>query len=258
MQHFKIRIRALLAISLILGFALVTFGCDTNKLFSDVFASSKSLQSVDKEVVIADYSYNANGDLLGFTEYEHDSKGNMTKFRNYDSNKELSGYAEIEYDSNGNYTKISHYYANGKLLSCTNIEYDSNGHETKSNFYANTDEEFSSYTEYEYDSNGNQTKWREYTVSGELLDYAEYEYDSKGNQIKWSLYHADGKLSVKVVSDYDSNNNLTKLNRDFYANEELSSYDEYEWYSNGNIKKCSAYNANGELNSYTVYIYMKI
>jgi len=70
MRHFKaIRIRTKFTLSLILGFALVTFGCDTGKLFSDVFASSKSLQSVDKEVAIADYSYNANGGLNSYTVY---------------------------------------------------------------------------------------------------------------------------------------------------------------------------------------------
>jgi len=45
MQHFKaIRTRTMFAISLILGFALVTFGCDTGKLFSGALFTSKSKQ----------------------------------------------------------------------------------------------------------------------------------------------------------------------------------------------------------------------
>jgi hypothetical protein len=117
MQHFKaIMTRTWLAISLILGFALVVSGCDINKLVSDELDSSKSLQSVNKKFVVAQNSYYANGDLIGFVEYEYDSKGNMTKFRDYNSNKELFSYCEIEYDSKGNDTKISHYYANDELF----------------------------------------------------------------------------------------------------------------------------------------------
>jgi len=45
MQHFKtIKTRTWLAISLILGFALITFGCDINKLFSGELFTSKSKQ----------------------------------------------------------------------------------------------------------------------------------------------------------------------------------------------------------------------
>jgi len=45
MQHFKaLRTRTWFAISLILGFALVTFGCDTGKFFSGELFTSKSKQ----------------------------------------------------------------------------------------------------------------------------------------------------------------------------------------------------------------------
>jgi len=51
---------------------------------------------------------------------------------------------------------------------------------------------------------------------------------------------------------------LMKRSNDINANEELSGYAEYEWDSNGNLTKRSDYNANGELYSYTVYLYKKI
>jgi len=121
MQHFKaIKTRTWFAISLIFSFALVTFGCDTGKLFSDIFASIKSRQSVDKEVPVSNYSCSANCDLLGFTEYEYDSNGNQTKLREYTASGELLDYGESEYDSNGNLIKASHdYNENGELYSYT-------------------------------------------------------------------------------------------------------------------------------------------
>jgi DNA-binding CsgD family transcriptional regulator len=271
MQNLKaLRIRTKFAIPLVLVIALA-IGFAAGKLVSGNRQTSQEIGMKDEtvpkgilvnfkealtEVLAVQYSYNANGELLGYCEYEHDSKGNMIKFHNYNENEELSGYSEIERDSKGILTKASHYYANGEFFSSTSVEYDSEGNKTKDNHYLNANAEFSS-TVYEYDLKGNQTKGSEYTANGELLAYSEYEYDSNGNWIKWNFYNADGELSFKVECEYDSNGNRTKWSQ-YTANGELSGYAEYAYDSEEKITKKSDYNANGELYSYTVYLYKKI
>jgi hypothetical protein len=98
-QHFKtMGIRTWLAISLILGLALVTFGCDTDKLVSVELASSKSRQSVNKEDLSAIYSYSGNCELLSYIEYEYDSNGNRTKWSKYNvENGEVDSYTVYLY-----------------------------------------------------------------------------------------------------------------------------------------------------------------
>ena len=95
---------------LIFGFALAVFGCDMN---------NAQLSNANNEVLAAQYSYSANGELLAKSEYEHDSNGIMIKFSSYDANNELSGYSEFERDSKGNVKKMSDYNANGELYSYT-------------------------------------------------------------------------------------------------------------------------------------------
>ncbi|MDR0472431.1 MAG: hypothetical protein LBH43_02000 [Treponema sp.] len=48
-------------------------------------------------VLNVESTYDANGDLLDYTEYEYDSKGNRTKVSGYDRNGDLTGYTVYTY-----------------------------------------------------------------------------------------------------------------------------------------------------------------
>jgi len=208
--------------------------------------------------IMKEITYNANGILSSYHEYEYDSKGNRTKDRyygvmingvficilieyeydsngnqtklsNYNADGVLSGYYKYEYDSKGNQTKVSNYNANGVLINYVYVyeyEYDSKGNQTKMSFYK--DGVLSSYSMYEYDSKGNQTKQSAYTVDGVLSSYYEYEYDSKGNQTKESQHI--GELFYDVYEyEYDSNGNRTKSTN--YSNNKFSGYTVYSYTS---------------------------
>jgi antitoxin component YwqK of YwqJK toxin-antitoxin module len=205
---------------------------------------------VSFEVVDTSHSYNANGDLTGYSDWEYDSKGNNTKSSSYYANGVLASYTE--YDSNGKLTKQSGYYASGVLL--YNGEFDSKGNRTRQNSY-DTDGELSGYGDWEYDSNGNMTKLSTYYASGELILRTEYERDSNGNMTKSRTYRANGELYEYSEYEYDSKGNTTK-GRTYNANDVLTGYSEYEYEydSKGNVTKSSNYVLNGgnrELYQYT-------
>ena len=203
-----------------------------------------------KEVLSSTKTYDANGQLTSYSEYEYDYKGNRTKESIYYG--QTTGYAEYEYNSKGNRTKES-IYINGQLTSRYEYEYDSKGNLTKYSSY-NANGQLSYYYEYEYDFKGNQTKYSSFNANGQLSYYYEYEYDSKGNLTKRSSYNANGQLSSYYENEFNSKGNLTKQSS-YNANGQLSSYYEYEHDSKGNQTKYSSYNANGQLSYYYEYEY---
>jgi len=84
MQH----VLTLRKIFLVLGFALVTFGCDTAK---------DQLSNANKEVLATENFYDASGTLTDRYVSEYDSNGNWTKASFYDKDGVLTRYWVLAY-----------------------------------------------------------------------------------------------------------------------------------------------------------------
>ena len=121
MRHIKaIRIRACLAISLILGFALVTFGCDTGKLFSGELFTSKSKQ------------------VSTFSDFEISAKavpeGILVTFSNYSNiPSEIDNLAVSVYDWGGSKDAEMKIWDDGEPFAVMNSLSKIHGHQTSEN-----------------------------------------------------------------------------------------------------------------------------
>ena len=133
---------------------------------------------------------------------------------NFDSDMNETGYSLTlyEYNSDGNYKKIESYNSDGIQTSTQ---------------------------EYSYDSNKRLISIRFVYYNPESSSENTFTYDSKGNLIE------EQRSSNKFVYTYDSNNR--KISEKQYNDGVLSYINEYAYDSNGNMKKETCYDADGNL-----------
>lgn len=123
----------------------------------------------------------------------------------YDENEEVLFYLDYEYDSNGNRIKDSFYqvsfFRDNEISSYFEYDYDSNGNKIKSKTYEN--EVLLGYVEYAYDS-GLVIKSNHYDQNNELIYYSDYFYDDKKNMIKVFAYEdsVDGNPTMTIIYNY--------------------------------------------------------
>ncbi|MFI3202385.1 MAG: zinc-ribbon domain-containing protein, partial [Eubacteriales bacterium] len=98
----------------------------------------------------------------------------LTKVISYEEDGSISWWYEYEYDSNGNEVKYIYYEEDGSISMWNEGEYDSNGNCVKYTSYRE-DGSISRWSEREYDSNGNCVKSIDYREDGSI-NYC-YEYD---------------------------------------------------------------------------------
>jgi hypothetical protein len=251
------------------------------RVYSSLDGKQWWTQSKEKKQLVEKITYDADGSISGWNEYEYDSAGNKVKEITYLADGILFNWTEYEYDSRGNLTRENiHAYDTGieKYIYEHEYEYDSVGNQTKATRYKN-DGSIAGWTEYEYDSHGNQTKETIYGNDGSISGWYEYEYDSVGNLTKEIWYNGDdGSSRAWTEYEYDSAGNMT-LETSQYENGSLRYYEceydnagklmkktsyyhdsldvwwEYEYDSAGYMTKETYYGFDGSLSSWTEYIY---
>ena len=185
---------------------------------------------------------------IGYREQSYDEFGNCVEMRYYDASGTINGFTQYEYNAAGNITK-SEYYSGDELSIAEVYEYDEFGNETMRtvNSYSEGEVYSRRYMLYEYDVFGNQIKLTFFNE--DTLEYIwEYTYDSSKNLVLETSYDAEGNVIWWHGYDYDEAGNLL---------EEISlsirveySYDEF-----GNKVKEIVYDASGDFISQTEWSY---
>ncbi len=148
--------------------------------------------------LIAEYFYDKDGSIAGFTKHIYYDNGNLFEKKEYGGNENLL-YRDYFYDERG---FMINYYG---------YDYDEFGRKIKSTYYDSNSLE-AWHNVYEYDENGNVIKDSCYLRGEtEVSEYKIMEYDEKGNQIKCSAYKDDGTLLHYRIMEYDDYGNLIKF-----------------------------------------------
>ena len=205
-------------------------------------------ESGSKKVEII-YDGTSDGDILSYTDFPEVRHFNGRDEEYIDG--KLS--KEIRHDESGNVSEICEYNPDGYLIKITGYypsgtkRYESicSGTEnwrTLSSIYYDENGDISSSGGYEYDTNGNLSKTIEYDASGNMSDI--WEYNPDGYPIKITGYYPSGtKIYESVCSGTE---NWRTLGRIYYdENGDISSSEEYEYGTNGNLSKTIEYDASG-------------
>ena len=182
-------------------------------------------------------SFNPNGEMIGYTLYEHDSKHRITSQKDYSADGKPNYFYDFEYyyKSDDEYKdrkkQVYTYFTDGVETWKSIDEYNENGKLLKTTSYSSG--ELNGYTLYEYDSKGNRTKsvyW--YLNNGEeaIGSWRIYEYNSKGNLVKETGYNSDN--TVYSINTYEYNNDLLTKETSWQqyndvTNETAYKYDQY-------------------------------
>lgn len=205
-------------------------GSSTGYSYYDDMRNISEILSWDREGNLQSksvYSYDENGDSLGYTNYYwSDVDGSMTEYsydsnylrqsrKTYDEAGNLLTRSEPEYDEDGNMLREITYSADGTVTEQTDYTYDSDGNmlEYRTTFFEEDggkqviiiDGNYDIRSSITYDANGTVTS---------VYTYA-YEYDANGNVIKQSAYQEDGKLLY--WNEYTYNENGELVNTEYHS-----------------------------------------
>jgi len=213
--------------------------------------------------------YDSLGRMKQCYQYEYDENNHLIKEEIYDSTKVYILRNEYRYDNNGNkieYKQVAVFGEMEQLRDWDTWEYDENGYLTVHrvnrfgreqsflNYKAVYEHEYDAvgnlikktqrddasgevnwWHEYEYDENGNEIKFsRGYDVTAGALCRYEYEYDDKGNMIKCIDYTIQEGF-ITTVFEYDVVGNKIKSTNYYSEDEEVSSWCDFTYDSNGNL-----------------------
>lgn len=199
---------------------------------------------VSEHVLLSeDISYDSDGNLNRWTEYEYDTVGNMTKMIIYDSNSSLIHWYEYEYNATNSMTKRIDYSSDGCIYGGMEYQYDAEDNMTQLIYY-NSDDNIFVQSVFEYDITGNKTKMTNYDSDGHSMGVYEYKYDDIGNMTKVIICNPNGNISYWVEYEYNTASNITKeilYNSDSNINYWL----EYEYDAANNMTKKTKYDPNG-------------
>lgn len=202
---------------LVKGSSQYTMSCEFNQQ-GDVISCTHRGDSYIAMVRV--WKYNSEGKVKDLSTYHRwtDSENN--------ENSVLEQKVIYTYDSSGNLIELARYDDDGSLEEKTILRYDANGNAIeKSQFYSSGAAHSRRY--FKYDTNGNIIEER---FANSVSFYYKYKYDSWGNRIKVELYRtADGVMDE---------------------------YEEYEYNSNGDMIRYSAYNYDNSLRREDRYSYV--
>lgn len=231
---------------------------------------------------------NSDDSLHGYTRYEYNENGLISREITYDEKKRPKTEIQYTYDSskriqtysyrnyrnrNDNYTLTTEYNVSGLAVRETKKNVDGKVVEVKSFSYEGTDKNrisvydannvLKEYSTYTYDANGNITRENVYNSKDEMTRYTKNTYYTYGGQsyVRTSLtYDKDNRvLSGKAYQrkGHDLQKEIT-----YTTNREISEYTVYEAASfpdaSGETvfqKESNTYDKNDNLKFYTVYDY---
>lgn len=218
---------------------------------------------------IMDVTYDAERNMINKYEWPMDEKGRRMPFHyEYYNDGALFQWNEFEWDENDPYKLIVSSYVDGEKNESKEFEYDDTG--MVKGYYYNIDGNM--YEEIEYYKNGNTKKETFYSGTGSSEITSIFEYDEKNRTTKTEYYEPKGVIKnatyteyvteegvekAKTVTDngeneiwYDENQNVI-MRKDWNADGEITSWNEYEYDDDGYLCHEEIYNPEDE--THTVY-----
>ena len=275
----------------LLGYVLYEYDSDGNETKEEYYDSDGKLNyyavpNDSGEMVV----YNPDGTLFDY-DNDQESQTNSDDSREtredyYDENGELRQYALFQYDEEGNVIEVRRYDKADTLVWSSMYSYNSEGNLSECTVYDKFDNILLSLT-YTYDSSGNLIEQISDITSkdGNCTHYLyyQYEYDDAGNIVKEEEGDLEGAF-VRNLCSYDDTGNMTKLEsyfkydfegeweparynvysfdaagnrvrKEYYEDGELIRYTVNEFDQQGNTVTSKVYNADGTLNTNSLYKY---
>ncbi len=149
------------------------------------------------------------GQFFDTVTYQYASNGDCIRENHYNAEDLLIYYLIFDYDEKGQQIRRTQ-YQDDEMFVETTMEYDINGRMTRSDDL--TYQGGKSYCLYFYDENGVLAESKTYSVysDGDCLTYVD-KYDANGNQISSSHYVTSGALDYTKKWEYDTNGNVKKV-----------------------------------------------
>ena len=181
-----------------------------------------------------------------------DSSGKIWKMSSYDGEGNLIWWHEYDYNELGQQISRTAFDANGNQTDYWNgFQYDKDGNCICSSGYSFDDGKTGNYSLHTYEG-GDNIRTEIYDLSGVLMDYQIIEYNSDHNATKIYGYDMNGELSYYWVYYYNINQKLSKIMY-YDANNVCYGYDTYDYDKSGNMVGSSHYDADGVLWHYTEF-----
>ncbi len=157
-----------------------------NNLTLDFFYDSKGLLQQEKK-----YS---SGEIIGFTHYQYNKKGDRIQVSFYDKDSNPHGrWLFIDGKGNLMFVKV---YSRGKLQSVKKLLYDHRRRLVREEDWTNK-KNFDYYYLYSYDSKGNQSRWEKRNARKKLLESVIYRY--KKGKLLYRKHFKGRKLMNKEL-----------------------------------------------------------
>ena len=140
-----------------------------------------------------------------------DSAGNIRRANTYELNGTLTRYTEYEYDDLGRqcgWYNYSRYDSNGNLLDTFHLEnyceviLDEEGKPEQNRFYS-ADDILTYKDSFVYNNEGLKSQQYRYLADGTLDSYFYFYYNDQGQEIRYEGYWADGTMYAYWLSEYD-------------------------------------------------------
>ncbi len=188
---------------------IILFNESGNMIESNGFLQKDNYNYNNKENVIDENIYEANGFDNAKRTYNYDEKGNMVEISWYNSYLDDLQKVFYNYDTKGNV--IEKIIMGGKYL----FKYDEKGNKIEENNY-DVNDSLNSKLKYKYDNKGNVIEINGYDSYGWLSSKVTYKYDNKGNVIELNQYQPDPVskgLDYKNILKYDSKGYIIEKDR---------------------------------------------
>lgn len=179
-----------------------------------------------------------------------DSSGKTRRRAAYDGAHNLLWWHDYAYDAEGRQSSVTSYDSDGVQTGHVDLTYNEDGQDVwtyardKSTGAVMPEERF-------YNQQGQHIKTVCYNEDGEILSIHKLQYDSEGRCTESTMSGKDGDEYRKDLYFYDAEGRRIKY--EAYYRGKLEWYQETE-YNGQDIRKDSHYDAEGNLEEYTVYV----
>ncbi len=218
-------------------------------LMCAVLAGCSSMGKEEKQLLIKQSTYNENGELIGWTEYEYDEEGNKLKLNNYNGSSELTETIVYTYDEEGNKNEVIN-LDNGDFMRAKWV-YDKNGNVLEFlSLEQGKDGEVYEYSKRvkSYDEQG-RVKKDEFWIEGKIKTIQEYIYEDKNKEVERTMNYNDKEEIASEWSEeriYNDNGEVVK--EYVYLDEEnLYQWVEYVYNTQGDCIERREYGADGSV-----------
>jgi hypothetical protein len=198
-------------------------------------------------------SYGATGLLDSYVTTEYNPAGKVTKISNYIPDDMLMSYVTIEYNAEGKEIKTSSYIASSSpplLASYVITEYNDAGKKSKVTTYNGFTNMKTGYTTYEYNAAGKVSKKSNYNFSDILTKYTTYEYNAAGDETRESNYDIANLLQDYTTTEYNADGLVTRITSYNGFTTLMTEYTTFGYDAAGNNVRISNYDFAGLLTDY--------